>query len=127
MHLYARSVLLGAIGTVLLPAAQAAAGNVLSPGDFIIGIDNNRNLPGNTNTGTEGPASVFDGSDTTKWFSGAREFGGLIITPAGGAATVQSLQFTTANDSPSRDPITFQLYGTNSAITTVNNGTGVED
>jgi len=70
---------------------------------------------------------VFDNSDTTKWFSGAREFGGVIVTPAGGPAVVQSLQFTTANDSPNRDPVTFQLFGTNNPVTTVNNGTGLED
>jgi hypothetical protein len=108
-------------------AAQSQAQNILSPSDFIIGIDNNRNLPGNTNTGTEGPSAAFDGVDTSKWFSGAREFGGLIITPLGGPATVQSLQFTTANDSSNRDPVTFQLFGTNDAVTTVNNGTGLEN
>jgi hypothetical protein len=40
---------------------------------------------------------------------------------------VQSLQFTAGNDAPARDPITFQLFGTNNAVTTVNNGTGLED
>jgi len=117
-----------AIGALALSAASSVqAQNVLSPSDFIIAVDNNRNLPGNTNTGTEGPASTFDNSDTTKWFSGARQFGGLILTPAGGPAQVQSLSFTTGNDSSSRDPVNFQLYGTNNPVTTVNNGTGLED
>jgi hypothetical protein len=119
---------LGAAAFALV-ASDLRAQNVLSPSDFIIGIDNNRNRPGNTQTGAEGPQAAFDGNPTgnTKWLSFAREFGGLIITPAGGAPIVQSLQFTTANDSPNRDPITFQIFGTNNPITTVNNGTGLED
>src|SRR4051794_3665700 len=119
------------IGAALtLAASQSHAQNVLSPSDFIIGIDNNRNLPGNSNTGAEGPASAFDenpGAVNTKWFTAAREFAGAIITPAGGPATVKSLQFTSANDSSNRDPVTFQLFGTNNPITTAANGTGLED
>jgi hypothetical protein len=115
------------IAALALVGSLAHGQNILSPADFIIGIDNNRSLPGNTNVGAEGPGSVFDGSDTTKWFSGAREFGGLIVTPTGGPATVQSLSFTTGNDSENRDPTTFQLFGTNNVVTTVNNGTGLED
>ncbi|HEY1380259.1 MAG TPA: PEP-CTERM sorting domain-containing protein [Gemmataceae bacterium] len=124
------SFVLGAAAFALVASdVRAQPVNVLSPSDFVIGIDNNRNRVGNTNTGAEGPTSAFDGNPAgdTKWFSAAREFGGLIITPAGGPATVQSLQFTTANDSPNRDPVTFQLFGTNNPVTTVNNGSGRED
>jgi hypothetical protein len=126
------SFALGAAAVALVASnvqAQPAV-NVLSPNDTVIAIDSIRNVVGNTNTGAEGPASVFDGNPggvNTKWFSAAREFGGLIVTPAGGPAVVQSLAFTSANDSPNRDPITFQLFGMNGAVTTVNNGTGRED
>jgi hypothetical protein len=115
------------VAALALVGSAVQAQNILSPSDFILGIDSIRNLPGNTNIGAEGPTAVFDGMDTTKWFSGAREFGGLIITPAGGPATVQSLSFTTGNDSANRDPVSFQLFGTNNAVTTVNNGSGLED
>jgi hypothetical protein len=108
-------------------ASEVQAQNVLSPSDFIIAIDNNRNLPGNTNTGVEGPASAFDENNANKWFSAARQFGGLIITPAGGSAQVQSLSFTTGNDASNRDPVNFQLFGTNVPVTTVDNGTGLEN
>jgi len=117
---------LGAAALALVTSG-AQAQNVLSPSDFIIAVDNNRNLPGNTNTGTEGPASAFDNNDSSKWFSGARQFGGLIVTPSGGPAQVQSLSFTTANDSSNRDPVSFQLFGMNGAVTTVDNGTGLEN
>lgn len=121
-----RSCCLG-LAALLLSGTPALAQNILSPNDFVIAIDGIRSRPGNTNTGAEGPASAFDGVDTTKWFSAAREFGGLIITPAGGPVVVQSLSFTTGNDSPNRDPIAFQLFGTNSPITSVDNGSGLED
>lgn len=117
---------LGAVVTAL-PAANALAANILSPSDFIIAIDGDRNLPGNTQTGNEGPEKVFDENNGSKWFSGARAFSGLIVTPVGGPAIVQSLSFTSGNDAPERNPVSFQLFGTNSAITSVNNGTGLED
>ncbi|WP_428306951.1 PEP-CTERM sorting domain-containing protein [Lacipirellula sp.] len=120
------SFVLGVAVTALL-AVDAVAANILSPSDFIIAIDGDRNLPGNTNTGNEGPEKVFDENNTTKWFSGARAFSGLIVTPAGGPAIVQSLSFTSGNDSPERSPVSFQLFGTNAAITSVNNGTGLEN
>ncbi len=122
-----QSLLFAAVAVALV-ASDVRAQNVLSSSDFIIGIDNNRNRVGNTNVGGEGPQAVFDGNTTSsKWFSGAREFGGLIFTASGGPATVQSLQFSSANDSQNRDPVTFQIFGTNDVITTVNNGTGLED
>lgn len=117
---------LGAVVTAL-PAVDALAANILSPSDFIIAVDGNRNVPGNTNTGNEGPEKVFDENNTTKWFSAARAFSGLIVTPVGGPAIVQSLSFTSGNDSSERSPVSFQLFGTNSVITSVNNGTGLED
>jgi hypothetical protein len=110
---------------ISIPAAQAA--NIFTPGDFIIAIDGNRNLPGNTNTGAEGPLSAFDGSDTTKWLSFGRTFTGLIATPSGGASTVQSLSFTTGGDAPERDPVTYLLFGTNDVITSVDNSTGLAE
>ena len=110
---------------ISIPCAQAA--NIFAPGDFIIGIDGTRNLPGNTNTGAEGPLSAFDGVDTTKWLSFGRAFSGLIVTPSGGASTVQSLSFTTGGDAPERDPVSYQLFGTNDAITSIDNSTGLAE
>jgi hypothetical protein len=37
------------------------------------------------------------------------------------------MQFTTANDAVERDPTTWELYGTNDAITSVDNGQGLEE
>ncbi len=111
----------------LFSGGSLHAASILSPSDFIIAVDGNRNLPGNTNTGVEGPQAAFDGGDSTKWFSGGRAFTGLIATPAATGTVVQSIAFTTANDSPERDPVAYQLYGTNSTVNSVNNGDGLAE
>ena len=51
--------------TLYAPAASFAQG-IFAPGDLIIGVDGNRNLPGNTNTGGEGPLSAVDNGNGTK-------------------------------------------------------------
>jgi hypothetical protein len=121
------SVLTCAVAAVGLPAGMASAANILSSGDFVIAIDNNRNLPGTTNTGGEGPLSLFDENNASKWLSFGRSWTGVIVTPAGGPAVVKSLSFTTGGDAPNRDPVQFLLFGTNDTITTVDNGTGLEN
>jgi hypothetical protein len=116
--------------TVLAPfiaVSTVQAASILSPSDFIIAIDGNRNLPGNTNTGPEGPASAFDGNDLNKWLSFGRVFTGVIVTPPGGASVVQSLSFTTGGDAPERDPVSYRLFGTNDPITSVDNSTGLAE
>lgn len=115
-----------ALSTVLASSNLHAA-SLLSPNDFIIAIDGNRNLPGNTNTGGEGPQAAFDSSNTTKWFSGGRAFAGLIVTPATAGTVVNSMTVTSGNDSPERDPVSYQLYGTNAAVTSVNNDPGTAE
>jgi hypothetical protein len=111
----------------LIAVSTVQAANILSPSDFIIAIDGNRNLPGNTQPPPEGPLSAFDGNDFSKWLSFGRVFSGLIVTPVGGASVVQSLSFTTGNDSPERDPVSYQLFGTNDSITSVDNSTGLAE
>ena len=126
MKLFSFLPLFTALIPVLTPTALKAAG-ILSPSDFVISIDNNRNLPGASNVGNEGPDKTFDGLDSSKWFSGGRAFSGLIVTPATAGTVVKSLSFTTGNDSPDRDPISYQLFGTNSAITSALNSDGLAE
>lgn len=110
----------------LCPASSLFAAGVLAPGDFIIAVDANRNPPGATQTGAEGPASAFDGTNS-KWLSFARAFSGLIVTPAAPSTVVQSISFATGGDAPERDPVSYQLYGMNSAVTSVNNDSGLAE
>lgn len=65
----------------------------------------------------EGPANLLDSSSATKFLNFGKENAGFIVTPAGGASTIKSFRITTANDAPERDPLTWQLFGTNDAIT----------
>ncbi len=111
----------------LLGSTSLHAAGILAPGDFIIAVDALRNLPGTTNVGGEGPQAAFDGSDSTKWLSFGRAFTGLIVTPATAGTLVNSMSFTAGGDAPERDPVEYQLYGTNAAVTSVNNDTGLAD
>jgi MYXO-CTERM domain-containing protein len=87
---------------------------------------------GNTNPGypaAEGPEKAFDNiiftppSTASKYLNfGAPEYiTGVVVTPAAGSSTVQGIRFSTANDAPGRDPLTFTLEGS----TTGANGTFV--
>jgi hypothetical protein len=119
--------LFAALIPAFAPVTGHAAG-ILSPNDFVIGIDSIRNNPGGiSNTGAEGPASAFDGSDSSKWLSFGRSWTGLIVTPAGGASIIQSMSFTAGGDAPERDPVSYQLFGTNGPITSTQDSDGLSD
>jgi hypothetical protein len=81
--------------------------NLLTPASPIVGID----------------ATVFTGLQT-KYLNFGENNSGMIITPAAGAKVITSLQITTADDDPNRDPASYQLYGTNSAIVSAENSQG---
>lgn len=66
-------------------------------------------------------------TDSTKYLNFGKEQTGFIVTPAFGASTVQSLQLRAANDAPARDPLTYELYGTNDAISSGNNSLGDQE
>ena len=67
----------------------------------------------------EVPANVIDNSASTKYLN----FGGKVqppsgfcVTPSIGYSVVTGLTFTSANDTPARDPIAFELYGAFASI-----------
>ncbi len=103
--------------------ALAAAANLFTPGDFIIAIDT-AGAPTSGAPAAEGPANAVDGNPGTKYLNFGEERSGLILTPAGGPSTIQSMVLTTANDAPDRDPASFSLYGTNSPILSGNHSLG---
>jgi hypothetical protein len=106
-----------------LTPALAAAANLFTPGDFIIAIDT-AGGPTSSSPGAEGPGNAVDGNPGTKYLNFGEERSGLILTPAGGPSTIQSMVLTTANDAPERDPASFSLYGTNSPILSGNHSLG---
>lgn len=66
----------------------------------------------------EAPALAIDNDVETKFlhFRGDVEPTGIRVTPAVGATVVTELALTTANDAPERDPVSFEVYGSNDGI-----------
>ena len=85
----------------------------LDPGDSIIAIQVG---PDSRFPGGESPANAIDGNGGTKYLNFGKENSGFIVTPATGPSIVRTFQITTANDFESRDPASYQLYGTNDAV-----------
>jgi hypothetical protein len=93
--------------------------DVTVPGDIVKGVPNDNDWPGG-----EHPALAFDNKSSTKYLHFKGDFdpdpgtggSGLQITPLDGPSVVTGLTFTTANDVPGRNPIAFELSGSNDSI-----------
>jgi hypothetical protein len=100
----------------LMIGLMYADGDVTVPGDPVIGLPNNGSWPGG-----EAPLYAIDDNITTKYLhfrSNAEEIFGIIVTPAAGSTIVQGITLTTGGDAPGRDPISFELSGSNSSVET---------
>jgi hypothetical protein len=116
-------------------APDAGGSALLNAGSDIRAIDN----PGSDSSYllTERPQLAIDGLIATgsKYrnalnFSGGNDThhgAGMIITPRRGQSVLQSFQIATANDVPARDPQTYEIYGTNSAISSADNSDGTAE
>jgi len=84
--------------------------DVTAAGDAVVGVPNDGDWPA-----AETPALAFDNNVNTKFlhFKGETQATGVIVTPSVGSTVVTGLTFTTANDAVERDPIAFELYGSN--------------
>ncbi|MCP4609260.1 MAG: hypothetical protein GY845_11155, partial [Planctomycetes bacterium] len=89
------------------------AADVTVPGDIVQGVPNDGDWPGG-----EYPALAIDDNSGTKYlhFKGEEGITGIQITPLDGATIVSGLALTTANDCAGRDPISFELSGSNDSI-----------
>jgi len=87
--------------------------DVTSAADEVVGEPNDGDWPG-----AETPPLAVDDNVSTKYlhFKGGSMATGFKIAPAVGPTVVTGLTLTTANDVPTRDPITFELYGSNESI-----------
>lgn len=74
--------------------------------------------------GGEAPPNAIDGNIATKYLNFGEVNSGFIVTPASGPDAVRAFQITTANDSPERDPTTWELFGTNDPISSLQNSQG---
>ena len=100
-------------------SAPSALQDVTSPGDTVQGVPNDGNWPG-----AETPDLAIDDNTGTKYLHFAGDFDpdpgtggtGFQVTPSIGGSIVTELTLTTANDVPGRDPIAFELSGSNDSI-----------
>ncbi|HUU15712.1 MAG TPA: LamG domain-containing protein [Sedimentisphaerales bacterium] len=94
--------------------------DVTAPGDVVQGVPNDGLMNGDDFgwPGAETPDLAIDDDIGTKFlhFKGDIEPTGIQVEPASGASIVTGLTLTTANDSPARDPATFELSGSNDSI-----------
>lgn len=75
----------------------------------------------------EAPSDALDGNSETKYLNFGKENAGMILTPTSGTSVVRSFVITTANDAEDRDPASYELYGTNDPISSLNNSTGLAE
>ncbi len=111
-----------ALGLLAMTASSHAATNILQEGDFIIAIQTR----GSRAPAGEPPASAVDNIPTTgKYLNFGGSGSGFIIQPANANTVVQSFTWSSANDTPGRNPSTYEIYGTNSTIVSANGSRGL--
>ncbi|UCG56564.1 MAG: PEP-CTERM sorting domain-containing protein [Phycisphaerales bacterium] len=99
---------------------------ILAPGDFIIGVDADGMVSNSSYPGGEAPPNALDRDSGTKYLNFGGPGSGFIVTPSD-ISLVSSFVLTTANDAEGRDPATWELYGTDDAISSVDNSTGLAE
>ena len=111
------------LGSILAFSSQVQAGrDVTQPGDDIIGVPNDGlRIPGDNAFGwpaTELPKYIIDDQILTKYlhFKGETEPTGIRVTPSVGPTVVTGISLTTANRRDERDPIEWELSGSNDSI-----------
>jgi hypothetical protein len=98
---------------LLLGGVTQAARDVTMPGDVILPVPNDGDWPGN-----ERVPQAIDDQVVTKYlhFKGETQPTGFQVTPAAGPTVVTGLSLTTANDAVERDPVKYELSGSNVSI-----------
>lgn len=113
-------------------ASKVSLDSVLSAADPIVPLK--QTMKGGTNTiaisgdfggsgNSELVGNAIDRNLSSKHFNKAQQVGGgqpgvnsgLVVTLGGGAKVINAIQFATANDSPSRDPYSITVEGSNAA------------
>ena len=107
--------------TLLLSSMAIAQIDVTGPFDIVVGVPDDGISTDNSTNGwppNELPPFICDNQILTKFlhFSGEAEPTGVRITPAMGPTVVTGLTFTTANDAVERDPVQYELSGSNDSI-----------
>jgi len=114
-----KSSLIVVVVSTLLLSGMAQAGDITKPGDTVQGVPNDGDWPGD-----EAPPLAIDDNTATKYLHFKGDFdpdpgtagAGFRVTPSATGTIVTGLTFTTANDAEPRDPVAFELSGSNVAI-----------
>jgi hypothetical protein len=87
--------------------------DVTSPGDPVLGVPNDTDWPPG-----EYPALAIDNKSGTKFLhrKGSVTPTGIVVSPSAGPTLVTGITLTTANDAPTRDPIAYELSGSNVGV-----------
>ncbi|MBN2270237.1 MAG: PEP-CTERM sorting domain-containing protein [Sedimentisphaerales bacterium] len=101
---------------------------LLSSSDAVLAVDRDGLISRSDYPAGEAPPKALDQNSGTKYLNFARANTGFIVTlGTSGASAVQSFTLTTANDAAGRDPASWALWGTNDAITSADNSTGLAE
>ncbi len=95
---------------VVRPVVLVKGADVTMPGDNVLGVPNNGNWPA-----AETPWLAIDDKSSTKFlhFSGKTDPVGFQVQVLAGPTVVTGMTLTTANDAAERDPVAFELSGSN--------------
>lgn len=115
--------LLSLIVVLGVMSGSAFGALITAPGDVIIAVDRDGPVSNSSYPGAEAPPNVLDNNVYSKYLNFGGAHSGFIVTPSG-AASVRSFTLTTANDAPGRDPASWLLFGTNDAVTSMDNSVG---
>ena len=91
--------------------------NIIRPNDTVVGVNAVPGAGTAANVSGDGAAyHALDGNVESKYlnFNQVTEgFSGIVVTPSIGRTVATELGLTSANDSPDRDPATYEVWGTN--------------
>jgi len=109
------------LSTLLLSSMAMAQVDVTGPLDTVVGVPDDGVTTGGDDNGwppNELPPFAVDDQILTKFlhFRGNVQPTGFRVTPAMGPTIVTELTFTTANDNAPRDPVEYELSGSNVSI-----------
>ncbi len=102
--------------TIFAPTDPILGGQRQNGTDFAIGAIGGA---GNTWPMNESPTQAIDGTNA-KYLNFGQTNTGILVTPqfnGGTGSVITSLELWTANDAENRDPASFEIWGTNAALT----------
>jgi len=102
----------------LLAPSDPILGGAVQGTDFVVGVVGTAGGANNW-PGAEVPQDMINGligGGGEKYLNFFKLNTGFIVTPAAGLSVINSMTLWVANDAPERDPASYQLYGTNAAV-----------